>query len=126
MRTAFFVFLGGGLGSVGRYFVGVGAGRLIGTGFPWGTLIVNIVGCFVMGLLIETMALRWSVHQDARAFMAIGILGGFTTFSAFSADFALLTERKQYLVAASYLSASVFFSLLAVFAGMVLVRSLPE
>lgn len=114
---------GGAVGAAGRYLVGIGAARLLGYDFPWGTLIVNVVGCFVMGLLIEAAALRWSMSNEMRTFLATGILGGFTTFSAFSMDFALLVERKAYAGAALYAGASVTLSLLALFAGLAVVRA---
>jgi len=124
MRTMLFVAAGGALGASARYLVGVASGRLLGFGFPWGTLTVNVLGCFLMGLLIETMALRWTVGNELRAFLTVGVLGGFTTFSAFSADFALLYERDAYVSAALYLFASVGLSIAALFAGLFIVRSL--
>jgi len=124
MKTMLFVAAGGALGASARYLVGVASGRLLGFGFPWGTLTVNVLGCFLMGLLIETMALRWTVGNELRAFLTMGVLGGFTTFSAFSADFALLYERDAYLSAALYLFASVGLSIAALFAGLFIVRSL--
>jgi CrcB protein len=124
MKTMLFVAAGGALGASARYLVGVASGRLLGFGFPWGTLTVNVLGCFLMGLLIETMALRWTVGNELRAFLTVGVLGGFTTFSAFSADFALLYERDAYLSAALYLFASVGLSIAALFAGLFIVRSL--
>ena len=114
---------GGALGSSARYLVNVGAGRLLGMGFPWGTMAVNVVGCFIMGLLVGWGALRGTLTQEARVFLATGILGGFTTFSAFSADFAALVERKHFGLSALYLTGSVVLSLAAVFAGLYLVRS---
>lgn len=114
---------GGALGAGGRYLVSVSAARLLGHGFPWGTLIVNVVGCFLMGLLIEAAALRWSISNELRTFLATGILGGFTTFSAFSLDFAVLMERKAHLPALFYAGASVGLSLLAIFAGLAVMRS---
>jgi CrcB protein len=99
-------------------------GLLFGFGFPWATLTANILGCFLMGMLIELMALRWTVHQDLRAFLALGVLGGFTTFSSFSADFANLLARNDYLGAGLYFTASVFISVAALFAGLALVRAL--
>ncbi len=77
-----------------------------------------------MGLLIEAMALRWTVSNELRAFLTVGILGGFTTFSAFSAEFALLVERHDYLAASIYLIASVVLSIAALFAGLAIVRAL--
>ncbi|MGD9026591.1 MAG: CrcB family protein, partial [Methyloceanibacter sp.] len=90
MSTLLSVAAGGAIGASARYLLGLGMGRLFGFGFPWATLTANILGCFLMGMLIELMALRWTVHQDLRAFLALGVLGGFTTFSSFSADFANL------------------------------------
>jgi fluoride exporter len=127
VRTLLFVAAGGALGASARYLVGVGSGRLLGYGFPWGTLAVNVIGCLIMGLLIEAITLRWNVHNDLRAFIIVGILGGFTTFStfsAFSADFALLVERDDYLAATIYLFASVALSIAALFAGLAIVRAL--
>lgn len=124
MQTLLCVAAGGALGAAGRYLVGIASGRLFGFEFPFGTLIANVLGCFVMGLLIEVMALRWTVHNDQRAFLTVGLLGGFTTFSAFSADFAFLLERNEHLNAALYLFASVGFSIAALFAGLAIVRAL--
>lgn len=124
MKTLLFVAAGGAVGASARYIVGVTSGRLIGFGFPWGTLTVNVLGCFLMGLLIEAMALRWSVGNELRAFLTVGLLGGFTTFSAFSADFVLLVERDAYVSAGFYLLASVGLSIAALFAGLAIVRAL--
>ena len=124
--TILWVALGGAIGSAGRYTVNVWSGRMFGTEFPWHTLTVNILGCFAMGLLIELMALKLNVSTDVRAFLTTGILGGFTTFSAFSLDFALLVERKSYGLAGAYAAGSVVLSLAAVFAGLYLVRALAS
>ena len=124
--TIFWVALGGAIGSAGRYSVNVWSGRMFGTEFPWHTLTVNILGCFAMGLLIAAMALKLDVSNDVRAFLTTGILGGFTTFSAFSLDFALLVERKSYGLAGAYAAGSVVLSLSAVFAGLYLVRALAS
>ena len=94
--------------------------------FPWHTLAVNLIGCFAMGVIVELMALRLNVGNDVRAFLTTGILGGFTTFSAFSLDFALLVERKSYAAAGAYAAGSVLLSLAAVFAGLHLVRALAQ
>ncbi len=120
------VALGGAIGSAARYGVTVWSGRVLGAGFPWGTLAVNIIGCFTMGLLIELMAQKLNVSMETRAFLTTGILGGFTTFSAFSLDFALLVERKSYGLAGAYAAGSVILSLAAVFAGLYLVRALTQ
>jgi CrcB protein len=126
MPTILWVALGGALGSAARYGVNVWSARLLGTGFPWHTFIVNVVGCFVMGALVELMALKLNVGNETRAFLTTGILGGFTTFSAFSLDFALLVERKSYGAALGYGVGSVALSLIAVFAGLSLVRTLAS
>ena len=124
--TILWVALGGAIGAAGRYSVNVWSGRLVGTAFPWHTLTVNVLGCFIMGALVELMALKLNVSNDIRAFLTTGILGGFTTFSAFSLDFALLVERKSYLAAGAYAAGSVIVSLAAVFAGLHLVRALAQ
>jgi fluoride exporter len=123
MKLVLLAAAGGALGSSVRYLVTVGAGKLLGPGFPWGTLIVNVAGCFIMGLLVGLGAARLTITDEARIFLMTGILGGFTTFSAFSADFALLVERKNFGLAALYVSGSVALSLFAVFAGLYLIRS---
>lgn len=117
------VALGGGIGAAARHGVNVWSGRVLGTEFPWHTLIVNLLGCFLMGLLIGLMALKLNLSQEVRAFLATGILGGFTTFSAFSLDVAMLIERKAMLSAGAYVGSSVLFSILAVFAGLFLSRA---
>ena len=118
------VAIGGALGSMARYGVNVWSGRVFGTEFPWHTLIVNILGCFIMGALTGLMAQKLNLSQEARAFLTTGILGGFTTFSAFSLDVALLVERKAAVAAGTYVVASVLLSLAAVLAGLHLMRSL--
>lgn len=126
MKLMLFAAAGGAVGAAGRYLVGVAAVRLLGHGFPWGTLIVNIVGSLIMGALIEAVALRYSISNEMRTFLTTGILGGFTTFSAFSLDFAVLIERKAHGLAALYLCTSVALSIGALFAGLYLARSLLQ
>ena len=116
------VAAGGVIGAVARYLVYVAVGHLLGTGFPYATLIVNVVGSFAMGALIETMALVWSTSTAMRLFLATGILGSFTTFSTFSLDFALLFERRAWVACAIYTIASVVLSIAALFAGLYLMR----
>lgn len=113
---------GGAIGAVARHLMGAGVGRLLGTEFPWGTLAVNVAGSLVMGLLVEAMALAWSPSQATRAFLTVGILGGFTTFSAFSLDVALLMERGTHAAAAGYVLASVGLSVGGLFVGLRLMR----
>jgi CrcB protein len=124
MPTILWVALGGAIGSAARYGVNVWAGRMLGSEFPWHTFIVNVVGCLAMGVLVELMALKLNVGNETRAFLTTGILGGFTTFSAYSLDFAVLVERKSYGAALAYGTGSVALSLIAVFAGLSLVRTL--
>ena len=120
------VALGGGLGAAARHGVNVAAARFIGISFPWGTIIVNIVGSLLMGLIAAWLAFRadagWSQHL--RLFLTTGFLGGFTTFSAFSLDVAVLWERNQVALAALYVAASVLIAVVGLFAGLWVVRSL--
>jgi len=116
------VFLGAGIGGALRHGVNVGSARLFGFGFPYGTLIVNVVGSFLMGLLAGYFAFRPGIAQHARLFLTTGILGGFTTFSAFSLDTALLIERHSYGLAAGYMVGSVAASVSALFFGLALFR----
>lgn len=122
MMPVLAVALGGALGSLGRYFVVGQATRWFGIAFPWGTLTVNVVGGLVIGLLAETMALKWSVTQEMRLFLITGVLGGFTTFSAFSLEVVALIERGEMGSAVSYVVASVLLSVGAVFVGIALIR----
>src|SRR3954468_13475625 len=107
------VFIGAGIGGALRRGVNVVATRQFGFGFPFGTLIVNIVGSFAMGLLAGYFAFRPGIAQHMRLFLTTGILGGFTTFSAFSLDTALLVERHAYGLAAGYAVGSVAASVSA-------------
>jgi CrcB protein len=118
------VALGGAIGSSLRHFVNLAALRVVGPGFPWGTMAINIVGSFAMGVFVEILARRFGDSNEVRLFVATGILGGFTTFSAFSLDFAVLWERGAALPALAYLLASVVGSILALFLGLWLARSL--
>jgi fluoride exporter len=124
VRLLLLAAAGGAIGSAARYLVHAGALRAWGPAFPWSTLIVNAVGCLAMGVLAEVISARFDHTPALRAFLMTGILGGFTTFSAFALDFAGLIERKAHLVAALYAGASVGLSLLGVFVGMALARAL--
>src|SRR6476659_2242341 len=101
------VFLGAGIGGALRHGVNVGAARWFGYAFPFGTLIVNVVGSFVIGLFAGYFAFRPGISQHMRLFLTTGLLGGFTTFSAFSLDAALLVERHSYALAAASMVGSV-------------------
>ena len=117
------VFLGGGLGAALRHAVNLASVRLFGLAFPYGTLLINVSGSIVMGLVAGYFAFRGDASQHWRLFLTTGILGGYTTFSAFSLDAALLYERDALLLAVLYVVVSVVASILGLFAGLWLVRS---
>jgi CrcB protein len=116
------VALGGALGSIARYAVGIYAGRWLGTSFPWGTLIINISGSFLIGAFAEAFALRWDTGQAARVFLVVGICGGYTTFSTFSLDVVTLLGRGELVAALSYAVASVVLSVAALYAALHVMR----
>jgi CrcB protein len=118
MRLLILAMAGGAVGSGVRHLVNVGFGRWLGGGFPWWTLFENVSGSLLMGVLIELLALRWNGSPELRTLLATGVLGGYTTFSAFSLDFAVLLERHAYAAAASYLGSSVALAILGLFAGL--------
>lgn len=118
------VAVGGAIGSVMRHLVGMASLRLLGPNYPWGTLAVNLAGGFAMGLFIEFLGRRLGASAEWRLFVATGIMGGFTTFSAFSLDVAVLWERGQAAAATGYVLASVIGAILALFLGLWLGRSL--
>lgn len=122
MNMLFLAMTGGAIGAGTRHLVNVGMGRLLGTGFPWGTLTVNLVGSLLMGVLVELLVLRYGGSAYMRAFLGTGFLGGFTTFSAFSLDSYALIERGDHLLALSYAVVSVVAGLAALYAGIALVR----
>lgn len=124
LTTVLQVAAGGAIGAVARYLTSVGAIRFLGTGFPWGTLAVNVIGSFVMGLLVVYLA-----HKDVTRFapfLLSGILGGFTTFSAFSLDALAMYERGETMLAGFYVGASVILSLSALAVAMVLAREVLQ
>jgi len=116
------VFLGGGIGAAMRHGINLVVARLLGTAFPYGTLLINVTGSLIMGLVAAYFAFKGDASQHWRLFLTTGILGGYTTFSAFSLDAALLYERGEVGLAALYVVASVAFSILGLFAGLALVR----
>jgi CrcB protein len=124
MKTILAIGLGGGIGSIARYLTMIGCGRLCGTSFPWGTLAVNVLGSFVMGVLAEIF--RRHVLRDPvlAALLTTGFLGGYTTFSTFSLDVAVLFERGEAIAAGGYIVASVVLSLMAIGGGLALTRAL--
>ena len=122
--TVLSVALGGAIGAVARYLVSLGTGRLLGAGFPWGTLAVNVIGSFLMGLFVVVLAQKGGIRMAP--FLMTGVLGGFTTFSAFSLDAVVLFERGNLGQAAGYVMASVGLSLGAIVLAMILARGMME
>ena len=116
------VFLGGGIGAALRHGINILAARILGTGFPHGTLIINVTGSLIMGLVAAWFAFKGDASHHWRLFLTTGILGGYTTFSAFSLDAALLYERGEIGSAALYVLGSVVLSIAGLFAGLYLVR----
>lgn len=124
MKTLVMVALGGALGASGRYAVGIAAGHLSRGAFPFGTFTVNIVGSFILGVLAGLMTFSWNPSPEMRAFVVVGVLGGFTTFSAFSLDVVLMIERGRLALAAGYIAATVLLAVGGLFAGLRLTRML--
>jgi CrcB protein len=122
--TYLLVFIGGGLGSSLRHTINVLCARAFGTAFPYHTFIINITGSIIMGLIAGYLALKGEASQPWRLFLMTGVLGGYTTFSAFSLDTALLYERGEVGLALLYVLGSVGLSILGLFAGLALVRHL--
>ncbi|MBY5552119.1 fluoride efflux transporter CrcB [Rhizobium leguminosarum] len=124
MIQALLVAVGGAIGSLLRYYVGQWALRLMGPAFPWGTLAVNVVGCFVIGVFAELIARKFNASMELRLLLITGFLGGFTTFSAFSLDAISLFERGEAVAGGIYIAASVGLSMAAVIAGLAVMRAL--
>ena len=118
------VAIGGALGSIARYLVAIGAGRIFGTSFPWGILIINVTGSGLIGAFISLFALRWNLPEAVRVFLTVGICGGYTTFSTFSLDAWYLIERGEAWAAFAYIAGSVVLSIGALIGAMQLVRAL--
>jgi CrcB protein len=124
MTHILLVAAGGAVGSVLRYLVGLWTLRSFGPSFPWGTLTVNITGSFLIGVFAEVIARKFGASAEMRVFLITGILGGYTTFSAFSLDAITLLERGELVTALIYVASSVLLSALAVFAGLALMRAI--
>ena len=117
------VAVGGAVGSVARYLVGVGSTKLFGLGFPWGTLLINIAGSFLIGVFAESFALKWNLPQSAQVLLTVGFCGGFTTFSTFSLDAFVMIEHGEFWPAAGYIVGSVALPIAALVAGLHLIRA---
>jgi fluoride exporter len=125
LRFILAVAFGGALGSVARYLVGIGSAKLLGMNFPWGTLIINVSGSFLIGVFVGLFAAKWDLSQTARIFLTVGICGGYTTFSTFSLDAWYLIERGETAASFAYMLASVLLSVGALIGALHLIRALP-
>ena len=123
MKMILAIAAGGALGAVGRHLLAHHVNTLAGGGFPLGILVCNVLGSFLMGVLVEVMALTWSASLEMRAFLAVGVLGAFTTFSTFSLDAVLLVQRGDLAKAGLYVAASVTLSILGLMLGLQAARS---
>lgn len=122
MGTVIAIGLGGAIGALARYIVSSQITHVAGAAFPWGILIVNVAGCFLMGVIAELSALTWNLSPELRAFLSTGILGGFTTFSAFALDTVVLGERGDMTATLFYVVGSVAGSVAALYLGLYAVR----
>ena len=124
VKLLLYIAAGGAFGAVSRYSVTVMVTQWSGSAFPYGTLVVNIVGSFLLGCLLSAMALNWSPSPEIRSFLQVGVLGAFTTFSTFSMDAYSQLSRGNILEASIYVGASVFIGVIALILGVVLVRQI--
>lgn len=124
MKAILFIALGGAIGAIGRYGVTVAASQILGTSYPYGTVLVNIIGSFFLGALIEGSAHWGAFNNEFRVFLIVGVLGSFTTFSAFSMDVAMLINRNELFTAGLYIITSTVLSIGAYFLAMMLFRQL--
>jgi len=126
MQMVLAIALGGAIGAVARHFIAHRIALVFGhtsvLGIPVGIMGVNIIGSFLMGVLVAGLAVRLQMSEELRAFLAVGVLGGFTTFSTFSLETVLLVERNQFAAAALYVAGSLVLSVLGLFAGMWLAK----
>lgn len=123
MKSLFLVMAGGAFGVGARHLTGQAMLRLLGPGWPWGTLTVNLLGGLAMGLLVGVLARSGDAYENARLLLGVGVLGGFTTFSAFSLDVVLMLQRGDWGPALGYVAASVVGAVLALLAGLSVVRA---
>ena len=119
------VAAGGAIGTVARFFVSGVVANAFGQTFPWGTLIINVTGSFLIGAFVGLFATKWDLPQVARVFLTVGICGGYTTFSTFSLDAWYLIERGQTAASTAYMLGSVVLSVAALVAALHLIRALP-
>jgi len=124
MNGLLYVALGGALGASGRHLLGIATLKAFGPDYPYGTIAVNIIGGFLMGVLAGWLALKVSGGDNLRLFLGVGLLGGFTTFSAFSLDAVIMYEKKAYGALMSYVGGSVILSIGALMIGLILARKI--
>ena len=124
MQAWIAVAAGGMIGAVLRYAVVIATTKIVGHGFPYGTLVVNVAGSFLMGSLVEAMAQSWTISSELRLFLVVGLLGSFTTFSTFSLDVYILYERQAYAAMSAYALGSFALSLFGLVVGLSLTRRL--
>jgi CrcB protein len=124
MQMLLAIAAGGALGAVSRHYVAGQVLRAVGPGFPYGTMLVNVLGSLLMGLMITAFAVKFETSNELRGFLTVGLLGGFTTFSTYSLEAALLIERGDWTGAALYAFGSMALGLVALFAGIWLGRVL--
>ena len=124
MSSLIYVALGGAIGASFRHIVGTAVSRLSGSAFPYGTLTANILGGFFMGCLAAWLLVKVPTSDTLRLFLGVGLLGGFTTFSAFSLEAFMLLQKKAYVAFGAYIGGSVILSIFALIVGMILMRKL--
>jgi CrcB protein len=124
MNGILYVALGGAIGASGRHLLGLVANASFGSAFPYGTFLANVIGGFLMGVLVGWLAQKVTGAEDIRLLLGVGVLGGFTTFSTFSLDAYMMFEKKAYGSLAAYVSGSVILSVLALMIGLIIGRKL--
>ena len=122
MKLVLAIAFGGALGALGRHFVSVQIENWFGSSIPWATLVVNVIGSFLLGVLYEAGTIMWQPTVELKAFLTIGLLGAFTTFSTFSMDVVVLAERGAWFTAGIYVIGSVIISVLGLVLGIAATR----
>jgi len=120
------VVIGGALGAVARYLMMIGVGHWFGHGFPFATVLVNIIGAFLLGSFVQISALFWSPSPELRIFITVGVLGSFTTFSTLALDVYMLWGRGEVIEATGYVAVSIIFGIAAFFTGVSVFRTLLQ
>jgi len=124
VKLLLYIAVGGAVGAVGRYSITVAVTQWTTSSFPYGTMVVNILGSFLLGCLLAALSLNWSPSAEFRSLLQVGVLGAFTTFSTFSLDAYQQISRGDYLGTALYIGISVAIGILALISGVALVRQL--